>query len=181
MRKILRLGAVTAVGMILLSCAPPPRAVRVVPPPPRVAYLPPPPAVYSPPRVVYWPRPPLRYGGRGYARSAPAVRPPPQRVHAPPPSASYGRSTDAHARTPRDPRLQWRPSPRWATARKKARTGAVEPPPPKAEARTSARKPDPKAKFRAAKAKAAKVGVENLTQEDIAGLSSAELKQLRGY
>jgi hypothetical protein len=36
-------------------------------------------------------------------------------------------------------------------------------------------------KFKAAQAKATKVGVENLTKEDIDGLSSAQLKELRGY
>lgn len=37
------------------------------------------------------------------------------------------------------------------------------------------------AKFKAVQAKATKVGVENLTKEDIDGLSSAQLKELRGY
>jgi hypothetical protein len=37
------------------------------------------------------------------------------------------------------------------------------------------------AKFKLAQAKASKVGVENLTKEDIDGLSSAQLKELRGY
>jgi hypothetical protein len=37
------------------------------------------------------------------------------------------------------------------------------------------------AKFKAAQAKATNVGVENLTKEDIDGLSSAQLKELRGY
>ena len=37
------------------------------------------------------------------------------------------------------------------------------------------------AKFKSAQAKATKVGVENLTKEDIDGLSSAQLKELRGY
>ncbi len=37
------------------------------------------------------------------------------------------------------------------------------------------------AKFKAAQAKAKREGVENLTEEDIAGLSYAQLKQLRGY
>ncbi len=37
------------------------------------------------------------------------------------------------------------------------------------------------AKFKAAQAKAKRAGVENLTQEDIEGLSYAQLKQLRGY
>jgi len=37
------------------------------------------------------------------------------------------------------------------------------------------------AKFKAAQAKATKVGVENLTKEDIDGLGSAQLKEHRGY
>ena len=37
------------------------------------------------------------------------------------------------------------------------------------------------AKFKSAQAKATKVGVENLSKEDIDGLSSAQLKELRGY
>ena len=37
------------------------------------------------------------------------------------------------------------------------------------------------AKFKSAQAKATKVGVENLTKEDIDGLSSGQLKELRGY
>jgi hypothetical protein len=36
-------------------------------------------------------------------------------------------------------------------------------------------------KFKAVQAKAKREGVENLTQQDIQGLSSAQLKQLRGY
>lgn len=36
-------------------------------------------------------------------------------------------------------------------------------------------------KFKSVQAKATKVGVENLTKEDIDGLSSAQLKELRGY
>jgi hypothetical protein len=37
------------------------------------------------------------------------------------------------------------------------------------------------AKFKAAKAKAEKLGVDKLTSEDIEGLSQEQLKQLRGY
>jgi hypothetical protein len=62
--------------------------------------------------------------------------------------------------------MVWRTSPRWATVK----TGA----------RTSAKK-DSQAKFKAAQAKAAKVGVENLSKDDINGLSDAQLKELRGY
>jgi hypothetical protein len=36
-------------------------------------------------------------------------------------------------------------------------------------------------KFKAAQAKAKKVGVHQLTQDDIDGLSLAQIKQLRGY
>jgi hypothetical protein len=36
-------------------------------------------------------------------------------------------------------------------------------------------------KFKAAQAKAARVGVENLTEKDIEGLSFEQIKQLRGY
>jgi hypothetical protein len=40
---------------------------------------------------------------------------------------------------------------------------------------------DPRAKFKAAKAKAKKVGIENLSGEDVKGLSPAQLRELRGY
>jgi hypothetical protein len=40
---------------------------------------------------------------------------------------------------------------------------------------------DPQAKFKAAKAKAKKVGVKNLSQDDVEGLSPAQLRELRGY
>jgi hypothetical protein len=42
-------------------------------------------------------------------------------------------------------------------------------------------KRDQQAKFKEVQAKAAEVGVENLTKEDIDGLTLAEVKQLRGY
>jgi hypothetical protein len=41
--------------------------------------------------------------------------------------------------------------------------------------------PDSEAKFEAVRAKAKKIGIENLTKDDIAGLSAAQLKVLRGY
>jgi hypothetical protein len=59
-----------------------------------------------------------------------------------------------------------RASPRWATVKK---------------TRTSTAKSDALAKFKAAQEKAAKVGVENLTKEDIEGLSSVQITALRGY
>ena len=63
--------------------------------------------------------------------------------------------------------MAWRTSPRWAAVKGKTLTDAP--------------KPDPDAKFKAAQAKAAKVGVENLSNEDIEGLNLAQLKELRGY
>jgi len=51
-----------------------------------------------------------------------------------------------------------------------------------AEVKTGARDgQDSQAKFKAAQAKAAKLGVENLTKEDVDGLTVAQLKELRGY
>jgi hypothetical protein len=51
----------------------------------------------------------------------------------------------------------------------------------KKKTQTNAAKSDPSAKFKAAKAKAAKIGVENLKKEDIEGLTSAQITELRGY
>jgi hypothetical protein len=62
--------------------------------------------------------------------------------------------------------MVWRSSPRWATVKGKDRPAS---------------KPDPQAKFKAAKAKAEKVGVENLSKEDVDGLTLAQIKELRGY
>jgi hypothetical protein len=62
--------------------------------------------------------------------------------------------------------MVWRTSPRWAAAKGKGRTVV---------------KQDPQAKFKATQEKAAKVGVENLSKEDVDGLSLAQLKELRGY
>jgi hypothetical protein len=66
-----------------------------------------------------------------------------------------------------DQRLVWKSSPRWATVKSEANTPPV--------------KRVPQTKFKDAQAKAAEVGVENLTGEDIAGLTPAQIKQLRGY
>ena len=46
---------------------------------------------------------------------------------------------------------------------------------------TATVKQDPNAKFKAVQAKAKRVGVEQLTQKDIEGLSYEQIKQLRGY
>src|SRR6476661_8558972 len=64
-------------------------------------------------------------------------------------------------------RFVWKSSPRWATVKGEANAPAV--------------KQASQTKFKDAQAKAAEVGVENLTGEDIAGLTPAQIKQLRGY
>ena len=75
----------------------------------------------------------------------------------------YGKSTYARSETTpqSDGHMMLRSSPRRAAVKTKS--------------------PDPDAKFKAVQAKAEKIGVENLTKDDIAGLSFAQLKLLRGY
>ena len=58
------------------------------------------------------------------------------------------------------------PSPSWGAVKKPTRTSA---------------KANPLAKFKIAQAKAAKIGVENLKNEDIEGLTPAQITELRGY
>ena len=104
--------------------------------------------------------PPHAYNGAPYGRADV----PPQ---VPPPHA-YDGASHAPADVPQqDQRLMWKFSPRWATVKGEANAPAVK--------RVS------QTKFKDAQAKAAKVGVENLTGEDIAGLTPAQIKQLRGY
>ncbi len=128
--------------------------------PPDVYYAPPPP----PPDYGYYGYDdyygPADYGpDDGYGPDddyGPGYGPPPPRPH---------------------PRLK-PPAPRAAR-----QTHAVPLParnPAKAAAPASAAQ-NGEAKFKAAQAKARRAGVENLTQEDIEGLSVAQLKQLRGY
>jgi hypothetical protein len=62
--------------------------------------------------------------------------------------------------------MGWHTSPRWAAILGNDRTVIAQ---------------DPQAKFKAAQAKAAKVGVENLSEEDVDGLNPIQLKELRGY
>jgi hypothetical protein len=144
MRKVLRVTALTAVGIALLSCAPRPS---------QVAYAPPPEVDAPPPPVVRAPLPPV-----GYAP------PPPPVAYAPPPGP-YGRSSYAVSETPPPAApMTWHASKRWAEVKTGARDGQ-----------------DSQAKFKAAQAKAAKLGVENLTKEDVDGLTVAQLKELRGY
>ena len=88
-------------------------------------------------------------------------------INSPPRVAPYGNPPYARSEPQAAPRMAWRTSPRWAAVKGKTLTDAA--------------KRDPDAKFKAAQAKAAKVGVENLSNEDIEGLNLAQLKELRGY
>jgi hypothetical protein len=47
--------------------------------------------------------------------------------------------------------------------------------------RATSKDADPRAKFKAAKAKAEKVGIENLSDKDVEGLTPTQLRELRGY
>ena len=125
-------------------------------PRPRVVYAPPPAVVYAPVRAPL--PPPADYRHQPF---------PP--TYSRPPSVSFGASTYAEpeARPQAGSQMVSRTSPSWAAVKKKTRTSAA--------------KPDPLAKFKAAQAKAAKVGVENLAKEDIEGLTSAQITELRGY
>jgi hypothetical protein len=58
---------------------------------------------------------------------------------------------------------------------------ARSPMPPSGTRSASAGAVDSEVKFKAAQMKAEKLGVHQLTQEDIDGLSLAQIKQLRGY
>jgi hypothetical protein len=158
MRKVVHVTAVAAAGLVLLACNRPPerQAVAYAPLPSAQTYGN---ASYAhagmPPAL-----PPRTYGGAPYGRADV----PPQ---VPPPHA-YDDSSNGRADVPQqEQRLVWKSSPRWATVKGEANAPAVK--------RVS------QTKFKDAQAKAAEVGVENLTGEDIAGLTPAQIKQLRGY
>jgi hypothetical protein len=161
MRKVLGVTAAAAAALALLSCNRPPRQQE---------------AVYAPP-------PAQTYGNASYAHADMRPAPPPQSYGRAPygradvlpqvsPPHAYGGASYGRADVPQqDQQLVWKSSPRWATIKSNA----------KREAHAGPAKRDAQSKLRLAQAKAAKVGVENLTGEDIEGLSSAELKELRGY
>ena len=71
--------------------------------------------------------------------------------------------------------MGWRASPRWATVKGGASARAAR------EASTRPVKKDPEAEFKAAQAKAEKLGVHTLTERDIAGLTPEQITQIRGY
>jgi hypothetical protein len=148
------------IGAILGSMMGPPE-VYFVPPPPNYYG----PVVYGPPDydgpVAYGPMPrrPAPYDARGYPR-----------YRTPPHAAT-------HDRRPQPPGAR--------TARSGAPTGAIEPVARSKTATAGASSPMPApksdAKFKAAQAKAKRDGVHTLTQKDIEGLSTTQLKQIRGY
>jgi hypothetical protein len=160
MIKVVHVTAVAAAGLVLLACNRPPERQAV-------AYAPLPPAqtygngsyahAEMPPAL-----PPRTYGGGGAPYGRADV--PPQ---VPPPRANDDASYERADVPQQEQRLVWKSSPRWATVKGEASTPAVK--------RAS------QTKFKDAQAKAAEVGVENLTGEDIAGLTPAQIKQLRGY
>ncbi len=162
MRKVLQVTAVAAVGLVLLACNRPPQ------PPREAVYAPPPAQTYGGAGYAHGdalPAPPPRtYGGAPYGRADVPPQVPPTHAYD---GASYGRADVPQ----QEQRLVWKSSPRWATIKSNARR----------EADAGTAKPDAQSKLKLAQAKAEKVGVENLTGEDIAGLTPEQLKQLRGY
>jgi hypothetical protein len=151
MRGLLSIIATTSIGIALVSCASPQSRVAEG----RSQT----PLVYESRGGVV--RTPLPAPG-GYA-------PPPATGYAPVPSTRYGGAAYAGSETDSQAaaRLGWHASPRWAVIKPRSRASAV--------------KQDGDAKFRAAQEKANRVGVENLTQDDIEGLAADEIKELRGY
>ena len=134
--------------------------------PPEVYFVPPPPRYYGP--VVYGPPHydgPVAYGPPDSYR--PRTYGPPNSYR--PRSDRYGNRVYPGPKAPLAGDQERRPaSVRSATA--KTGPAAVSPV-----------KQDPNAKFKAVQAKAKRVGVEQLTQKDIEGLSFEQIKQLRGY
>lgn len=103
-----------------------------------------------------------------YEHPAPVTRAPllpPVGGAALPPSSNEHSANAAEAA-----QLGWHVSPRWAAI--KGKDALVD---------CDTACDDPHAKFKAAKAKAKKLGVENLSEDDVKGLSSAQLRELKGY
>ena len=110
-------------------------------------------------RVVYL-SPPPAYWASPSAGFAPL---PPPTTYSPAPSMRYGGSNYARSETAPQPdgHIVLQSSPRRAVVKTKSA--------------------DPEAKFKTVQAKAKRIGVENLTKDDIASLSPTQLKVLRGY
>jgi hypothetical protein len=123
-------------------------------------------ALAPPPVYVVPPPPPDYYGPASYGRpdyDGPMVNGPPPRTPSWYSNRAYPRSkTPPHAAADGQ-----RPGPTRSTT---AKTGVLTGSEQKTEV-----------KFKAAQAKAKRDGVDTLTKEDIEGLSSEQIKQLRGY
>jgi hypothetical protein len=141
--------------------------------PPEVYFVPPPSRYYGP--VVYGPPHydgPVAYGPPDYYR--PRSYGPPSsyrpRSYRPPPPAPDRTGNRVYPGPKAQPagEQERRPAP---TRSATANTGPAAAP----------GKQDPNAKFKAVQAKAKRVGVEQLTQKDIEGLTYEQIKQLRGY
>jgi hypothetical protein len=81
-------------------------------------------------------------------------------------SASASTSSLSPGNADEAARLGWHASPRWAAIKGKG---------------IPVDSADPQVKFKAAKTKAAKIGVENLSDDDVKGLTPAQFRDLRGY
>ena len=81
-------------------------------------------------------------------------------------SASASTSSLSPGNADEAARLGWHASPRWAAIKGKG---------------ILVDSADPQVKFKAAKTKAAKIGVENLSDDDVKGLTPTQLRDLRGY
>jgi hypothetical protein len=98
-----------------------------------------------------------------YEPAAPVTRTP----LAPPAGYASARTSSlSTTNAPAAEQLGWHASPRWAAIK---RNGVLLEP------------DDAQAKFKAAQRKASKVGVENLSEADLEGLTPAQLRALRGY
>ena len=81
-------------------------------------------------------------------------------------SASASTSSLSPGNADEAARLGWHASPRWAAIKGKG---------------ILVDSADPQLKFKATKTKAAKIGVENLSDDDVKGLTPTQFRDLRGY
>ena len=114
---------------------------------------------------------PASRGSLAYEPPAPVIRAPlsPPAGYASAATSSLSNGADEAAR------LGWHASPRWAAIKGNGMLVESEDRP------STSKSADPRAKFKAAKAKAEKVGIENLSGKDVEGLTPTQLKELRGY
>jgi hypothetical protein len=158
-RRVSRGAAAVAIGAALLACS------RSQPPAEYASGLEPLPQDYGSDTVE--PASPVM---RAPLRSTYDSAVPPPDSYMPPPSSRRPDPAYGAADIPQEgaPQMVWRASPRWAKIKNR-------------DSADSAKRNSRQAKFEAARAKADEVGIENLSQDDIEGLSAEQLKELRGY